>query len=58
MTTSFFGEDVLLGRLLKTASSGTYVDVGANHPIEGSNTYRLYRQGWTGLTIDPNSRLC
>jgi FkbM family methyltransferase len=56
LSTSFFGEDILLARLLKTTSSGTYVDVGANHPIEGSNTYRLYAQGWTGLAIDPNPR--
>jgi FkbM family methyltransferase len=56
LSTSFFGEDILLNRLLKTTSSGTYVDVGANHPIDGSNTYRLYTQGWTGLAIDPNPK--
>jgi hypothetical protein len=33
---------------------GFYVDVGANHPKFGSNTYRLYRQGWSGLVIEPN----
>lgn len=54
LSTSFFGEDILLSRLLKTTSSGTYVDIGANHPVHGSNTYRLYAQGWAGLAIDPN----
>lgn len=33
---------------------GTYVDVGACHPIECSNTWRLYQQGWSGLLIEPN----
>ncbi|MHB8285176.1 MAG: hypothetical protein ACYDD1_10915 [Caulobacteraceae bacterium] len=26
----------------------------APKPEYGSNTYRLYRQGWRGLTIEPN----
>lgn len=56
VTTSFFGEDVLLRRLLKTVSHGTYVDVGCNHPIIGSNTYGLYSDGWSGLVIDPNPK--
>lgn len=54
ITSSFFGEDILINRLLKTKSCGIYIDVGCNHPIDGSNTFRLYSDGWTGLTIDPN----
>src|SRR5438046_2634162 len=33
--------------------SGTYVDVGANHPFQISNTYLLYLGGWRGVTIEP-----
>jgi FkbM family methyltransferase len=55
-TTSYFGEDILLRRLLKTTSSGTYVDVGCNHPVTGSNTFGLYLDGWSGLSIDPNPK--
>jgi FkbM family methyltransferase len=29
------------------------VDVGSGHPVIGSNTYLFYRQGWSGLLIDP-----
>ena len=33
--------------------SGTYIDVGANHPYRLSNTYLLYCSGWRGVTIEP-----
>jgi len=48
------GEDMLLERFLEHRHSGFYVDVGAHHPKRFSNTYRLYRRGWTGLNIDAN----
>lgn len=34
---------------------GFYVDVGAFSPCRFSNTYFLYRQGWRGITIEPNA---
>jgi FkbM family methyltransferase len=34
-------------------NSGTYVDIGAYLPRQGSNTYQLYQRGWSGLVIDP-----
>lgn len=48
-----FAEDVLIDALLPEAR-GVYVDVGAAHPIRGSNTYRLYARGWHGINIEPN----
>lgn len=51
---SQYGEDVLLSVSLLPGSSGFYVDVGAYHPWRGSNTYKLYLKGWSGLTIEPN----
>jgi FkbM family methyltransferase len=30
------------------------VDVGAHHPVDKSNTYAFYRQGWNGINIDAN----
>ncbi len=35
-------------------ASGTYIDVGANHPIENSVTALFYERGWHGITIEPN----
>lgn len=48
------GEDAIIRSLLRGTPKGTYVDVGAYHPTLYSNTYGLYREGWSGLTIDPN----
>jgi FkbM family methyltransferase len=48
------GEDLIIDNILGLRSPGRYVDVGCNHPIQWSNTYRLYLSGWTGLAIDAN----
>jgi len=45
------GEDILLGKIFKK-QIGFYVDVGALHPINGSNTYHLYKKGWKGINFD------
>jgi FkbM family methyltransferase len=47
------GEDILIGGLLGDVDRGFYVDIGCHHPYRFSNTYRLYRRGWSGLCIDP-----
>lgn len=47
------GEDVILRRLFE-GKNGFYVDVGAHHPRRFSNTYYFYKQGWTGISIEPN----
>jgi len=51
---SQYGEDALIFAALNPTTSGFYVDVGAHNPTRGSNTYRLYRFGWSGITIEPN----
>jgi FkbM family methyltransferase len=53
---SQFGEDALLNALTRGKKKGVYVDVGAFHPIQYSNTYLLYRRGWSGIAIDPNKK--
>jgi FkbM family methyltransferase len=47
-------EDALMSQFLPE-STGTYVDIGAGHPIAGSNTYMYYKRGWSGICIDPIS---
>ena len=44
-------EDEVLARLIP--GDGAYVDIGAFHAEESSNTLSLYRRGWRGLLIDP-----
>lgn len=48
---SQFGEDLVLLNYLKE-QRGFYVDVGAHHPVQFSNTYLLHRRGWRGVNID------
>lgn len=50
------GEDGLI-QFLIGESDGFYIDVGCNHPVEISNTFRFYLQGWKGLCIDANESL-
>jgi FkbM family methyltransferase len=50
------GEDMVLDFLCDYRSSGFYVDVGCNHPIQISNTYRFYRKGWSGIAVDANPK--
>jgi len=55
------GEDVALLELLrdcKTSVSVDYIDVGANHPTDISNTYLLHRNNYRGFLIEPNPELC
>lgn len=53
---SISGEDLIILPFL-IAGQGFYIDVGCYHPILYSNTYRLYRNGWHGIVVDPNRRL-
>jgi FkbM family methyltransferase len=43
----FFGGD----------DSGFYVEVGANHPTEGSQTWHLEQLGWSGILVEPQPDL-
>ncbi len=51
---SMLGEDLIIKKFFKDKISGFYVDVGCYHPIEGSNTYLLYKKRWNGINIDVN----
>lgn len=48
-------EDTILKRIFEyrnLSEGGTYVDVGAHHPIKYSNTHFFYEKGWRGINID------
>jgi FkbM family methyltransferase len=50
---SQFGEDMALRAIFGDhRRNGTYVDIGAHHPVYYSNTYYFYRRGWRGLNVD------
>ncbi len=37
--------------------NGFFVDVGANDPIEGSQTWHLEQKGWRGVLVEPQPKL-
>ena len=52
---SWEGEDILANKIMIDVfgiSKGFYVDIGAHHPFDLSNTALLYHLGWRGLNID------
>ena len=50
---SQFGEDRILDEIIpKDFYNGFYVDVGCFHPKKYSNTYMLFKRGWSGINID------
>ncbi len=49
---SQFGEDIIIEKFFLDKPDGFYVDVGAFHPKNYSNTYLLYLKGWKGINID------
>jgi FkbM family methyltransferase len=52
-------EDVFILATLKkyNLTDSIYVDIGANHPTDISNSYLLYRNGMRGVVIEPNPEL-
>lgn len=46
------GEDAMLWKVFR-GEQGQYLDVGAQHPYLGSNTYSFYKRGWHGIAIEP-----
>ena len=49
---SFNAVDLIIDYMFKDKDIGTYVDVGAQHPISNNNTYLLFKRGWNGINID------
>jgi Methyltransferase FkbM domain len=54
------GEDLIVRFFFQFRGIGkiTYLDVGANDPIELNNTYYFYRRGHRGVLVEPNVSLC
>jgi FkbM family methyltransferase len=54
------GEDLIVRFICAILGIGdiTYLDVGANDPIELNNTYFFYLKGYRGVLVEPNVSLC
>ena len=49
--TSQGGEDAFLNRYFNGTRVGTYLDIGCNDGIDGSNTYYFQQRGWQGGSV-------
>lgn len=50
-------EDWHLALAFSGQATGTYVDVGAGHPIADNVTQFFYERGWSGLVVEPQAAL-
>ena len=60
-TNSQSGQDKFVFKVLvepENLLNGTFVDIGACHPMELSNTYSLEKLGWTGYLIERDPVAC
>jgi FkbM family methyltransferase len=53
------GEDLIIDFIAQAMSLGsvTYLDVGAHHPVQFSNTYLFYKRGFRGVLVEPDPEL-
>jgi len=53
---SQYGEDIIMLKLLERCrvTDVTYLDIGANDPVMGSNTYSFYQRSHFGVLVEPN----
>jgi len=59
-TYSQLGEDLIVAGIanMMRLKSFSYVDIGANSPINLSNTYLFYEAGYKGVLVEPNPSCC
>ncbi|GLQ20834.1 FkbM family methyltransferase [Algimonas porphyrae] len=46
-------EDAALFKSLRDVRAGTYLDIGAYHPLRDSVSAGFYERGWRGISVDP-----
>ncbi len=59
VTYSQHGEDLMIVNIFSLIGieRGTYLDLGAHHPVNISNTKLLYDRGWRGVNVEANPNL-
>jgi len=46
-------EEILIWNFFDNRSKGFFVEIGANHPVNLSQTYFLEKNGWSGILVEP-----
>lgn len=54
------GEDIIVDFIFDSLKirDMSYLDIGANHPWQLSNTYYFYQKGFRGVCVEPDFELC
>jgi len=50
-------EDYHLSLALAGQTTGTYIDVGAGHPVADNVSFWFYERGWRGIVVEPQAEL-
>jgi FkbM family methyltransferase len=50
-------EDYHLSLAFAGQAAGTYIDIGAGHPIADNVSFWFYERGWQGIVVEPQSEL-
>src|SRR6478609_4538392 len=50
-------EDYHLSLAFEGQTTGTYIDVGAGHPIADNVSFWFYERGWQGIVVEPQPDL-
>src|SRR5438477_7725063 len=50
-------EDYHLSLAFAGQTTGTYIDVGAGHPIADNVSFWFYERGWQGIVVEPQRSL-
>ena len=50
-------EDYHLSLAFAGQATGTYIDVGAGHPIADNVSFWFYERGWQGIVVEPQPEL-
>ena len=56
-TDSQLGQDFVVEYLVNASANRLFLDLGANDGVSGSSTYRLEKNGWRGMLVEPNVKL-
>jgi len=51
---SQYGQDLTCLELLQDIESGTFIDIGANDGVTGSNSLLFEEKGWQGICVEPH----
>jgi FkbM family methyltransferase len=50
-------EDIVIEKIFNSIQGGSFLDVGAHHPVRFSLTNKLYKKGWRGINIDADPEI-